>query len=335
MTLSLILNNSVDIIDFVSNITFSGDSNKFNTQISLTVQASTDGRIPALYVDVGDKLSYNVDGINQFVGIVFSTDIDSSGARSITAYDTNIYLAKSSDSRIFTNIKASDIVRILANDFGVSLGQIDDTGYIIPYLKFSEKSLTEMINTALQITFNQLGVRYFVGNNVGNLTLIRASSTPTQYIFKDSSNLINASLSRSIEDLATQVKVIGGVKGKESVVVSRNDINRSRYGVLQIVESLDESATASQVKQRADTLLKESSEVSEQLTVDVLEVSEIRVGSAVYISSKNTNTSSGYFVTSFSKNYSGGTRTMSLELSKTRELPQITIDDATINPEAN
>lgn len=327
MNIEMILGNNTIISDFVESVEYSGDSTKFNRQLTVSLNGTADGRTMAFDIQEGAALSFKYEGHTKFVGIVFSKDISSDGKVSITAYDSNVYLSKSNDNRIFINKKASDIVRLLARDFGILIGSISDTGYVIPYLKFQNTTLFDMILTALQLTRKQTGKRFFVGNNRGKLVLFAGANPSTRYIFKDGQNLISASYSRSIDEVKTQAKVIGGEKGKETVIVVRDDAARRKYGVLQVVEVMDEKATASQVKQRASALLKENSQASEQLNVEVLGVIAVDVGSAVYIQNAMTKTSGGYYVTSISQSFSDGLFTMSLELSRTYELPEISISD--------
>ena len=327
MSIEVLLNGNTDISDFVKSVDYSGDASKFNRQLSVSLLATNDGRKQAYKLEEGDTITFKYEGKIRFVGVVFSIDISSNGDMSITAYDSNVYLAKSNDNRIFTKKKASDIIKMLAQDFGIPIGNVEDTGFVIPYLKFQNTSLFDMIVTALTITQEQMGKRYFIGNDNGKLTLKEGATATTKYVFKDGENLISASYSRSIEDTKTQVKVIGGPKGKETVVVAKDDAKRSKYGVLQAVEVLDEKATESQIKQRASALLKEQSQVSEQLSVDVLGVAAVDVGSAVYIQNEMTKTGGAYYVTNITQSYSSDVFTMSLELSRTYELPEIQIND--------
>lgn len=327
MSVEVLVGGNVDISDFVKSVEYSGDSTKFNRQLTVSLLATADGRKRAYELSEGSTITFRYDGKTRFVGVIFSIDISSGGDMSITAYDSNIYLAKSYDSRIFTNKKASDIIKMFAQDFGIPIGSIVDTGFVIPYLKFQNTTLFDMIATALTITRKQTGKRYFVGNDNGKLVLKEGAAATTRYVFKDGENLISASYSRSIEDVKTQVKVIGGAKGKETVILARDDAARNKYGVLQAVEVLDENATASQVKQRASALLKEQAQVSEQLNIEVLGVVEVDVGSAVYIQNEMMKTSGAYFVTNITQSFSSGAFTMSLELSRTYELPEIQISD--------
>ena len=331
MTISVILNNQ-GITPFIETITLSGDTSKFNRTLTLKMIASEDGRKRAFKINEGDPIAFRYDNVLRFVGIVFAYDISSDGSLNITAYDSNVYFAKSNDSRLFINKKASDIIRTLATDFGVLIGDIADTGYVIPYLRLSNQTLYDMILKALTITRRQTNRRFFVGNKGGKLTLTEGVSK-TKYQFKDGENLISASYSRSIEETKTQVKVIGGAKGKETVVVVKDAEKRKKYGVLQAIEEMDEKAKASQVKQRAQALLKEQSVVAEQLSVTVLGVPEVDVGTPVYIINSMTATNGGYYVTSVNHEYSAGQHTMALELTRTYDLPEIEINsDETTRP---
>lgn len=325
--INVILNNKLDITEYIASANLSGDSTKFNRQLSLQMNMTQDGRTRGVTVVEGDVLVFRSYDAVRFIGYVFATERSSDGMVSITAYDSNIYLAKSNDSRIFINKKASEITSALAKDFGIPTGSIADTGYVIPFLRLSNKSLFDMILTALKLTYQQTGKRFFVGNTKGKLTLIAGAEPEQRFLFKDGENLISASYSRSIEDTKTQVKVIGGKKGSETIVSITNEGAQKKYGVLQALEVMDESATASQVKQRAQTLLKEQSVVSEQFNVEVLGVPEVDVGTAVYVQNEMTSVSGAFYVTSVSHDYNGGLHTMSLELSRTYELPDIDIDE--------
>lgn len=327
MSIRVFIRSTIEITDFVKSATLSGDSETLNRQLNLEMTGTTDGRKAAIKIEEGDLLTFRVDGVLRFLGIVFSQTISSDGNLSVTAYDSNVYLAKSNDTRIFTNKKASDIIRIIARDFDIPLGDVADTGYVIPYLRLSNRTLRDMVLAALKITRHQTGKRFFISNVAGRLTLTEGAKKYPRYVFRDRENLISATYTRSIEDTKTQVKVIGGKKGKETVVVVKDAEKRNKYGVLQALEVMDDSATASQVKQRASTLLKEQSSVDERLSIEVLGVADVDIGTPVYVQNDMTLTSSGYYVTTVSHNHSGGLHTMTLDLSKGFDLPDIEITE--------
>lgn len=330
MTINVSINN-VDITPFVESIEISGDTTKFNRSLSLQMLATEDGRNRAFSFEEGVTITFKYEDKIRFIGVVFAYDISSDGVLTLNAYDSNVYLAKSTDTKIFKNTKASEIIHILATDFGIPVGSIADTGYVIPYIRLEKTTLYDMVLKVLTLTRKQTNKRFFIGNVNGKL-VVTAGISNTKYLFKDGENLLSASYSRSIEDTRTQAKVIGGPKGKETVVVVKDDTKRAKYGVMQVFEEMDEKATPSQVKQRAQALLKEQAVVEEQLQIEVLGVPEVDVGTPVYVINKMTATNGAYYVTSIKHTYKAGLHTMSLELTRTYELPDIKISDDELNP---
>lgn len=317
---------TVNITDFVKSVTITGDSTQFHRTCTVSLYKSSNGRTPAFGVDEGATLAFTFGGKPYFRGIVFSQSVNEKGDMSITAHDANAYFSKSTDSQIITKKKASDIVKMYSSDFQIPFGSIADTGYVIPYLRVSNQTLRDTILKMLTITRNQTGLRYFMAcGGDGKMTLKKGLSN-TRYKFYDGINLIGATYTRSIEDTKTQVKVIGGKKGKETVVVAKHDAARAKYGVLQVVEEMDESATPSQVKSRAEMLLKQQAGVSEQLDIEVLGIPEVDVGDGVYVINQMTQTQGAYYVTAITHKYEGSLHTMSLGLSRTFELPDIEVN---------
>lgn len=332
MNIRILLNGTFDISQMVETVDLSGDTSKFNRVLSASGIVTTDGRTPLFKITQGSRISLRVDEKLLFVGVVFAHTVNSNGSFSLTAYDSNVYLTKSSDTRIFKNKKASDIVSTLAKDFGIKTGKIADTGYVIPYLRMSNKTLFDMVATALKLTQKQTGKRYFVGNDGGNLTLSEGAKATTKYVFKDATNLISASFSASIEDTITQVKVIGGAKGKEQTVIAKNDKLRQKFGVMQALEVIDEKATTSQIKQRADTLMKQKGVIDEQYQIEVIGIIGVDVGTPVYVKNVMTGIYGAFYVTSVKHSFSD-THLMTLELSRTYDLPDIDINSDDLAPE--
>lgn len=320
---------NLDISDFVQSAIVSGDIEKFNRVLEVSLLSTADGRTPVYNIELGASVNFYVDEALHFVGVVFYVDRDTVGNLSITVYDPNIYLAKSYDSQIYKKKKASEITRMLAMDFGVPIGDIADTGFVIPYLRMDSRTLREHIAAALTITRKQTGKRFVVRNDKGKLTLVQGTDPKNIFVFKSGQNIISAQYSQSIEDTVTQVKVIGGAKGKETVVTAKDDAARKKYGVLQVVETMDEKATASQVKQRASTLLKENGKVSEEIRIEVLGVPEVISGSLIRVNEEMTGASGNYYVIEDKHTFDGGLHTMSLLLSRTNEVADVESDNET------
>lgn len=315
-----------DYSQFVKSISLTGSSTQFHRTCTIEFIATKDGRTPVFKLEEGSAVVFSYEGTRRFTGYIFSQDIDEGGNLTVVAHDANAYLVKSTSNYIFTNKKASDIVRMLATDAGIPVGSIADTGYVIPYLRLSNMTLAEMILKALTLTRNQTGKRFFMGcDGNGKLTLTNPINE-AMFRIEDGKNLMRIAYSRSIEDTKTQAKVIGGPKGKETAVLVKDDTKRAKYGVLQAFEQMDEKATPSQVKQRAHAILKEQSGMQEQLNVEALGVPEVDVGTLILIKNQMTGVRGGYYTTTINHTFQDSWHKMSLELTSSYDLPNTTIN---------
>ncbi|KQL18862.1 XkdQ/YqbQ family protein [Cytobacillus solani] len=322
--LKVIYDNDLEITPLVISADLSGHSEKPNRQLSLTLKNTIDGHKQAVSIAKGKRIEFRNNNTVRFIGVIFSTDINEKGDMQITAYDENIYLLKSVETRKFSKVKASDIARRLCADFGIEYGQIADTGYVIPTLICREKTLYEILLMALTLTRKQTGKRFFIWSKNGRLMITSGVEQKAQYLIEAGTNIISASYSESIEETKTRVKVIGGKDGK-FVATAKDSALEKQYGIMQAVEKMDEDATKSQVEQRAKTLLKERAVIDDQATVTALGIDEIITGTAVYVREPMTGIIGGYYVTSDSHTYQNGSHMMTLELSHTYDLPTIEI----------
>jgi hypothetical protein len=323
--LKVIYDSSYDITPIVTSAEWSGHSEKPNRQLSLILKNTLDGRKQAMTFEKGKRIEFRNQSFIRFIGVIFSTNINEKGDMQITAYDENIYLLKSVETRKFSKVKASDIAKKLCKDFGIEYGQISDTGYVIPKLIFrNNQTLYDILLKALTLTRNQTGKRFFIWNKNGRLMLTSGVEQKGQYMIEAGTNIVNASYSESIEETKTRVKVTGGKEGK--FVSTEKDANLEKhYGIMQVIEKMDEDATKSQVEQRAKQLLKERAVIDDTATITALGIDEVITGTAVYVREPMTGIIGGYYITSDSHSYQNGLHLMTLELSHTYDLPPIEI----------
>ena len=79
----------------------------------------------------GDHVALQIDGKDIFYGFVFTKK--SSGKSDmveVTAYDQLRYL-KNKDTYVYEDKTAGDLIRMLAADFQLQTGEIEDTGFRI------------------------------------------------------------------------------------------------------------------------------------------------------------------------------------------------------------
>ena len=110
------------------------------------------------------------DGKPLFQGYIFSKRRDKEGAIECTAYDQIRYL-KNKDVLRYKNMPASEVVKLIAADNNLQIGEIAPTGYIIPWRSEFNVTLLDMIETALDLELTNKGQMFVLYDDCGRLTL--------------------------------------------------------------------------------------------------------------------------------------------------------------------
>lgn len=323
MNIRVLYNNELYIEEIVQDVEWSGDVQQAYRTLALSLLNTIDGSTRIADFEVGRELRFYSDDAELFRGIIFRRDIDQTGAMRIIAYDENVYLTKNMDTRKFVNMTASQIVRKLCTEFGVNLGDITDTKYVIPKLILRDMTLWDMFTTALTVTRKQTGRRYFVYAENGRLNLAERKERTAAYLIESDSNLMTASYSQSIEDLRNQVRVIGGKEEAPIIAAVSDSASIARYGTMQHLENADSEATVSEIRQLADQLLRDLNVIDDEATITALGYDDTYAGVSVYVYDAMTGITGSYYVSSDSHSYLNGTHVMMLTLSATDDLPTL------------
>ena len=110
----------------------------------------------------GDFVSLAVNGSNIFKGRIFSRSRTKEQIITVTAYDQIRYL-QNKKTYEYTNKKAGDVVKMIADDFKLTTGILEDTGYVISKRREEDETLIDIILNAIDITAvntNELYVLY-------------------------------------------------------------------------------------------------------------------------------------------------------------------------------
>ncbi|MCG5252629.1 XkdQ/YqbQ family protein [Brevibacillus agri] len=306
----------------VESADWSGDVTQAARKLDVSLVNTADGRAQAMRIEHGKELRLLYDGRELFRGVVFAHRIDDRGMMTVTAYDENTYLTRNYDTRKFTKMTASAIVRRLCNDFGIATGTIADTGYVIPKLVLRDKSIWDMMTIALTYSRKQTGRRFFIYSREGRLHLSERKEAVVRWVLENGRNITSASYSQSIEDLRTQVKVIGGDPEKKPIIATvKSDALIQRFGIMQHLENVDPDMTRSQVEQRAKQLLKDLGTIDDDAQIEALGNPDVTAGTAVYVRESMTGITGGFYVSTDNHTFRGGIHTMSLTLSAADNLP--------------
>ncbi|WP_188068970.1 XkdQ/YqbQ family protein [Brevibacillus brevis] len=311
----------------VQSATWSGDVTQASRKLTVSFVNTTDGRTQARKIEHGKELRLMYDGRELFRGVIFDFRIDHRGMMTTTAHDENTYLTRNFDTRKFTGMTASAIIKRLCNDFRIATGTIAETGYVIPKLVLRDKSIWDMMTIALTYSRKQTGRRFFIYSREGKLFLSERKDVVARWVLENGCNITSATYSQSIEDMRTQVKVIGGDPEKKPIIATvKDNALIKRFGLMQHLENVDADMTKSQVEQRAKQLLAELGTIDDDARVDALGNPEVVAGAAVYVRESMTGITGAYYVSTDTHTFANGSHTMSVSLSATDDLPTMEYD---------
>ena len=143
------------------------DTERTSTPGKLTFKVIQDG---SFKFSEGNPVRLKIDNNEVFYGFIFTIKKSKEKEISITAYDQLRYF-KNKDTYVYSNKTASAFIRMLANDFYLNIGEIEDTNYVIPSRVEENQELFEMIKNALSLTLQNKKEMYVLYDKFGKLTL--------------------------------------------------------------------------------------------------------------------------------------------------------------------
>ncbi len=136
----------------------------------------------------GSPVRMRVDGDNIFFGFVFKQQRSKDGIITVTAYDQLRYL-KNKDTKVYEDKTATQFIQMVADEYALTAGTLEDTKYIIESRVEENTSLFEMIANALDLTLTNTKQMYVLFDDFGSLTLKSLASmdvgVPGAYLMID------------------------------------------------------------------------------------------------------------------------------------------------------
>lgn len=232
----------------------------------------------------GDTVQVNYNGTNIFHGYIFIKRRNKDGSIAVTAYDQLRYL-KNKDIYIIVNKKANDIVKQMADDFQLTIGEIDDTLYVIPKHRASNECLIDIIQDLLDKTMENTKKMYVLYDDFGKLMLKDIEKMKLNLLI-DAETAENFSYESSIDkDTYNRVKLYYDNKetGKREVWMPYDGVAIKRWGVLQLTESVNAKKPLN-FEQMAKLKLKLHNRVKRTLTIEnAIGDTRVRGGSMLYV----------------------------------------------------
>ena len=274
-------------------------------------------RTENLSFEEGDPCRFSVDGKPLFYGFVFEKSRSGSNPKNIkvTVYD-QLYYLKNKDTYVYSNKTATEVVKMIAEDFGLRLGTLDNTGYKIESRTEENATLFDIIQNALDATTKAKTEMYVLYDkagklmltNIGNmkLGLVINEDTAGDYDYKSSitQNTYNR-IKLALEDSDA---------GKRLIYISQDSTNINKWGVLQYYEKLNDATNA---KTMADALLKLYNTKTRSLSIkNALGDVRVRAGTmlVVMLGLGDINLSNYLLVEQVKHSFNNGQHLMELKL---------------------
>lgn len=247
----------------------------------LTFKTIIDKEYP---IQEGNNIVVKLDKKLIFEGFIFTKKTSKENILEITAYDQLRYL-KNKDTLIYSNKTASQVIKMIAKDFDLRIGDIEDTKYVIPKKIEEDTTLFDMILNALDETMMMKNKLYILYDDVGKLTLKNVANMKVNNII-DSETAQDFDYKSSIdENTYNQIKLgyenTDEKKNKKTldtyVVRDKNKMNQ--WGFLQYYEKIDDPKIA---VLKANVLLQMYNKKTRSLSItDAIGNINVRAGSLI------------------------------------------------------
>lgn len=202
----------------------------------------------------GNAVRLRKDGNNIFFGFIFSKKTDKDKIISITAYDQLRYF-KNKDTYVYENKTASELVKMLANDFQMQVGTIENTGFKIASRVEENTTLFDMIQNAIDITVQNKKELYVLYDDFGKIALKNIASMVLNCLI-DEDTAENYDYKSSIdEETYNQIKLTreNEETGKRDVYMAKDSSKINEWGVLQYYDTLEDGENG---QSKANALLE-------------------------------------------------------------------------------
>lgn len=215
----------------------------------------------------GSEVTFRVDDKILFFGYVFQKSRNKDHHIKVTAYDQLRYF-KNKDLYIYQNKTASELVAMLAKDFGLRTGTLENTGYKIEKRVEDGVTLFDIVQNALDITLAGTNNLYVLYDDAGKLTLKNIKNMQIDTVIDDET-AEDFDYTSSIDgETYNYIKLIyeSDKEGKRlTPAIAKDQKHVNEWGVLQYYEKVQDETN---LQAKAETLLKHYNKKTRNLKIN-------------------------------------------------------------------
>lgn len=210
---------------FVQSVTWSGSIKACARTLELGLW---NGDVPC---EMGSRVKFTAGGDELLDGFIFGRGYElGDSIIDLSCADRGLYIKGNEAAYKFKGMTPDAITRRICADFGVTVGELAETGVPISR-NFPGVSLYAMIATAYNLAAAQTGERYAIRFKGEALEVVAKKKGPSTLVIKPRSNLRGGTVSESVENMKNRVAVYddNGVK-----VANYDDAEAIKlYGLMQ------------------------------------------------------------------------------------------------------
>lgn len=305
-------------VNLTSNIDALGDELSFDLAYNNTKFFPN-----GIEVHLGDIVRLvDQNGQECFRGII-TEKTKTQGNFSYMAYDYAFYLNKSSIIMQLDKCSAKSAIHKVLTKCNIPVGKMELSGGCIIDEIYVDVAPSDILQEILEKSSIVEGKNYIMEMNEGNFCILDRENLRINCEIKLAKNVAPFSLSRvlgnislkeNINDMKNSIQTYKeDGKNIKEIYLANDEELISKFGLLQGTYRLE---TSKQAKAMANQILKESSKIGRELTVDVLGDFKLRAGRIVNLSEKEFALSGEYLLKSVTHNISSSVHTCSLTLDE-------------------
>ena len=277
MAAELLIQNGSDVFIPIVQEGIEWSTDRVGTPGKLTFKVLNDS---TLNIAEGNAVRFKWDDNNVFFGFIFRIKGDKEEWLTITAYDQLRYL-KNKATYVYENKTAGEVIKMIASDFSLQTGTIEDTGYKIASRVEDGKTLFDIIQNALDVTLQNKSSMYVLYDDFGKIALKGLDSMRVNLLVDEQTGETFDCESSIDDNTYNQIKLYydNEETGQREVFIAKDSTNINNWGVLQLYESIEKGEDG---KAKADALLKLYNAKTRKLSIkNALGDTRVRAGSMV------------------------------------------------------
>jgi len=231
-----------------------------------------------LDITEGNPVRLTVDGHNMFYGFIFTQKRDKKQQISVTAFDQLRYLTNK-DTYVYSDLTASDVIIMIAEDFKLNLGTIEETEFRIASRVEDNSSLFDIIYNAMDLDLTNTGRMYVFYDDFGKLTLKSLDNMKLDILIDEETGESFDYTSSIDDNTYNRIKLSfeNDTTGMRDIYIAQDGENINRWGILQFFDTLQEDENG---EAKADMFLNLYNAKSRRLKISkVFGDKRVRAGS--------------------------------------------------------